>query len=382
MRARRASHARRPYSRPAVQFLAFAPLLVLIVAFASHPLGMRDADATAARSAGWGAGADSAPARRVLSPAARSASTVGHPPMVLRAAETAAVGVLPGGAGPSVATAGAEQTRSVAVQQQLPIFYEHRVVEGETVSGIAAAYGVSTDFIVWNNIDILDDADMLAPGVVLQVPSVDGLIHSVRVDETVSEISARYDVEIAAIVGFAANGLAGDPDNLREGTLILVPGARPIPVAQPAPASAPEQAAESAAEPPAAAPVPAAPPQPAGWLWPATGRITNTLGPRHPLGIDISMVVGTPIIATAGGQAVFVGGNACCSYGSHVILDHGDGYETLYAHLSRFAVSNGEWVAPGQVIGWSGNSGRSTGPHLHFELRRSGVHLDPLSYLP
>ena len=355
---------------------------MLIVAFASHPLGMRDADATAARSAGRGSAAESAAALRVLSPAARSSSNVDHPQMAFPAAETAAAGTLPGGAGPSVATAGAEQTRSAAVQQELPIFYEHRVVEGETVSGIAAAYGVSTDSIVWNNIDILDDADMLAPGVVLQVPSVDGLIHSVRVDETVSGIAARYDVEVAAIVGFAANGLAGDPDNLREGSLILVPGARPIPVASPPPASAPEQAPDSAAEPPAATPVPAAPPQPAGWLWPATGRITNTLGPRHPLGIDISMVVGTPIISAAGGQAVFVGGNPCCSYGSHVILDHGDGYETLYAHLSRFAVSNGEWVAPGQVIGWSGSTGRSTGPHLHFEIRRSGAHLDPLGYLP
>lgn len=341
---------------------------------------MRGSDASAAPSAGRGPAAEGTPAPRVLSLAAGSPAGADLP-TASRASETAVTPTLPGGAGPSVAAAAPEQTRSAAVQQELPIFYEHRVVEGETVSGIAAAYGVSTGSIVWNNIDILDDADLLTVGVVLQVPSVDGLIHSVRVDETVSGIAALYDIEIAAIVGFPANGLAGDPDNLREGSLILLPGARPIPVAPPPAESTPEPAPDASTE-PAAAPAPAAPPQPAGWLWPATGRITNTFSPRHPLGIDISMVVGTPIIAAAGGQAVFVGGNPCCSYGSHVILDHGDGYETLYAHLSRFAVANGEWVAPGQVIGWSGSSGRSTGPHLHFEIRRNDAHRDPLSYLP
>jgi murein DD-endopeptidase MepM/ murein hydrolase activator NlpD len=292
-----------------------------------------------------------------------------------------------------------------ATQQELPIFFEHEVQAGETVSSIAQDYGISPDHIVWNNIDILDDADALAIGTVLQVPSVEGMIHAVRVGETVSEIAERYDAEIAAIVEFAANGFAGNADNVQEGSLILVPGGRYVPPPPPQVEPAPEATPEATAEPETADPEPAAPlpspepestPEPApeadaetpsvpagqaGWLWPATGRITNLFGPRHPLGIDISMVVGTPIAAASAGQAVFVGGNPCCSYGSHIIIDHGDGRETLYAHLDRFAVGNGEWVEAGQVIGWSGSSGRSTGPHLHFEVRHNGAHENPMDYL-
>jgi murein DD-endopeptidase MepM/ murein hydrolase activator NlpD len=94
------------------------------------------------------------------------------------------------------------------------------------------------------------------------------------------------------------------------------------------------------------------------------------------------MVVGTPIAAAMPGQVVFVGGSPCCSYGYHVIIEHADGYETLYAHLSNVWVGTGQWVSGGEIIGLSGNTGYSTGPHLHFEIRRNGVKRDPLAFLP
>ena len=288
-----------------------------------------------------------------------------------------------------------EDEEAEAEEEDPPIFREHEVQAGETVSEIAERYGVGTDHILWNNIDILVDADSLSVGTVLQVPSVAGIIHSVRLGETVSGIAEHYDASIADIVDFTANGFEGDPDNLPEGSLILVPGGR---MPEPPPVEEPEQPEEPAPPAPTSTPAPSAPSQPTPraeptpppvsptapgqWVWPARGRITNLFSARHPLGIDISMVVGTRLAASAPGQVVFVGGNPCCSYGYHVIIRHENGYESLYAHLSRFNVQVGQRVGAGDLIGWSGNTGRSTGPHLHFEIRRNGRHQDPMRYLP
>jgi murein DD-endopeptidase MepM/ murein hydrolase activator NlpD len=112
------------------------------------------------------------------------------------------------------------------------------------------------------------------------------------------------------------------------------------------------------------------------------GLLTSPFGPAHPLGIDIAIPTGTPIVAAASGTITFVGGNPCCSYGYHVIVDNGAGYETMYAHLSSFTVAKGDRIVAGQRIGFSGTTGNSTGPHLHFELHRNGVVQDPMQYLP
>ena len=111
------------------------------------------------------------------------------------------------------------------------------------------------------------------------------------------------------------------------------------------------------------------------------GPITSYFGPSHPRGIDIG-VSHVPVRAAAAGEVVFAGGDPCCSYGYYVVIRHSDGYETLYAHLSRFDVTSGQRVERGQVLGISGNTGLSTGPHLHFELRRNGNVLNPLLFLP
>ena len=90
---------------------------------------------------------------------------------------------------------------------------------------------------------------------------------------------------------------------------------------------------------------------------------------------------GAPILAAASGQVVLAAWDNY-GYGNHVIISHPDGSQTLYAHLSSFAVAKGDRVAAGQRIGFSGTTGNSTGPHLHFELHRNGVVQDPMQYLP
>ena len=259
----------------------------------------------------------------------------------------------------------------------LPLFWRYEIREGDSVLEIAQRFGIGSQYIVWNNIDILPDRDLLTIGQQLQIPSVEGIIHDVRLDETLIEIANLYEAEVDDIVGFAANGLS-DPDMLREGSTILVPGGRVV------------QPAAAAIRPPSPAepPVPAAPAVDpgevslAGFVWPVLGVITSYYGPWHPLGIDVSAPVGTPIVAAARGQVVFAGGNACCSYGLHVEIKHDQTYLSLYAHLDTFAVGLGDFVEQGQIIGYGGLTGRTTGPHLHFEIRRHGVHQDPLLYLP
>jgi murein DD-endopeptidase MepM/ murein hydrolase activator NlpD len=123
-------------------------------------------------------------------------------------------------------------------------------------------------------------------------------------------------------------------------------------------------------------------------MWPIEGRVASSFGERldpfngegaFHAGIDIDAPMGTPVRATADGDVVRAGMGA--GYGRVVELDHGHGLSTLYGHLSGFAVSPGEHVTRGQVIGYVGESGRATGPHLHYEVRVHNVPVNPHKYL-
>ncbi len=294
-------------------------------------------------------------------------------------------------------------------ERQLPIFYRYEIQQNDTVIGIALRFGIDADYIMWNNIDILPDADLLTPGQMLQIPSVGGIIHDVRLHETLIEIAETYEADINEIVAFAANNLT-DVNAVREGSTILVPGGRiiapppppppprtptPTPPSTRTPTPTPQPASVVAT--PTPSPTPTQTPAPAvatptptvtgstyGFIWPAGGQsqMTSWFRPSHPLGIDIGMPRGTPVVASAAGQVTFVGGHPCCSYGYHVIIKHDQTFTTRYGHFSRFAVSLGEWVEQGDLIGYSGSTGASTGPHLHFEIRRNGTPQNPLNFLP
>ncbi len=140
----------------------------------------------------------------------------------------------------------------------------------------------------------------------------------------------------------------------------------------------------SPAVPKASAAVAAAPrSSSSGFIWPIGGVVTSEYGPRwgsfHP-GIDIAGPNGGAIVAARKGVVIYAAFNDG-GYGNYVIIDHGDGFVTAYAHQSRLAVSRGETVAQGQVIGYEGSTGFSTGPHLHFEVRADGAAKDPRDYV-
>ncbi len=126
-----------------------------------------------------------------------------------------------------------------------------------------------------------------------------------------------------------------------------------------------------------------------GWAWPTSGGVASGFGPRlHPIlgyyrmhsGMDIGGAQGQAIWAAHDGVVSLAGWNG--GYGNTVIVGHGDATTTLYAHMSAFAVGPGDYVVAGQVIGYVGSTGLSTGPHLHFEVRINGAPVDPAPYLP
>ncbi|MEO5680107.1 MAG: M23 family metallopeptidase [Acidimicrobiales bacterium] len=151
------------------------------------------------------------------------------------------------------------------------------------------------------------------------------------------------------------------------------------------------QAATPPPDPPVAPPAPgqpaAGPPRggvsSSGFIWPVLGRLSSPFGARwgrmHQ-GQDIADPTGTPIKAPKAGRVIKAGGAG--GYGNLTLLDHGGGIVTAYGHQSRFAVNEGDQVAQGQVIGYVGSTGHSTGPHLHFEVRVNGVARNPIPYLP
>jgi murein DD-endopeptidase MepM/ murein hydrolase activator NlpD len=267
----------------------------------------------------------------------------------------------------------AQRNASVSVEiitarepERVPLYYRYEVQQGDTMTSIAERFGVASRYIGWNNADLIIDADVLAVGNMLQVPSVPGIIHGVRAGETLTEIAIQYDAKVSEIIGFAANGLS-DPNQLREGALILVVGGKrlppPAPSLRPSPTFVDREASQF------------------GFIWPVVDEVTSWFTPHHPLGIDINApYVG--VAASAGGKVVFVGGDPSVSYGLYIEVDHGGGYQTLYAHMSSIHVEIGQWVETGQILGISGSTGRSTGPHLHFELKRNGITQNPLTFLP
>ena len=370
-----------------------AALLAVVIAGGFFPTTVPVAPATPSLSAGafsFTSLASAAPAQTA------TALEAGPIPLTVLDVEPAEETLLASPAGAST-DGGLVQSNELAIRQgfeETPVetrrepetvllYYRHEVQEGETLDGIAARYGVDREHILWNNIDVIDDENLLTVGQVLQVPSVAGIIHSVRLGETVSDIATLYDANVEDIINFPANNL-GDPNMLVENSTILVPGGRLLPVAAPSlrpDVAAPEVPATDPAPQVAAAPDVVPDPSTTGFIWPVVDLITSYFGPAHPLGIDINAPY-VPVYAAADGQVVFAGGDPCCSYGLYVEIRHEGGYETRYAHFSSINVGLGEWVTQGQLIGVSGETGRSTGPHLHFELRRNGLIDDPLAFLP
>jgi len=243
------------------------------------------------------------------------------------------------------------------------IIYE--VQEGDTVSSIADKYGVSAETIRWQN-DLSGDKIKISQ--TLEILPVAGLAHKVRKGDTVYSIAKKYDIEAQQIVNYPFNTFANDETfELAIGQALMVPDGV-MPKAQAAPRIrqlTPDAGTVIAS---------------GNFAWPSSGRITQRFVWYHK-GLDIANKSSPPILAADSGTVVVAGWVDGYGYGNRVVIDHGNGYRTLYAHLSRIYVTPGQTVNRGDSIGAMGCTGRCTGTHLHFEVIRNGVHINPLSVL-
>lgn len=256
---------------------------------------------------------------------------------------------------------------------------------GDTVSSIAAAYGVSVGTILDNN-PTIHAPDLITVGQEILVPLRDGILHKVGYGETVASIVAQYDnVTVDAVVSFRANNIT-DPSSLETGRYILLPGATRKPPPPPPPAPAPSRPSTGGGgggnfTPPPSGGGRFAPPL-AAWRGVSDPFGTPRGAGRIHEGIDLDLwgMPNSPIFASCSGTVVRTEWWTY-SYGYHIVIDCGDGWTTLYAHLSRIDVSVGQYVAQGAVIGLSGLTGYTTGEHLHFEIRYNGAPVDPELYI-
>lgn len=261
------------------------------------------------------------------------------------------------------AVALAADGKAQGTQDRGVLMIEYKVQKGDTLSGIAKKFDVSVDTILRSN--RITNPNKISAGQVLRFPSLDGVFYEVKPGDSLWEIAKRYKVTVSAIVD--ANDLA-DPGKIKPKDVIFLPGAESPSNSRQALASRSATGRTSAAG--------------IQLAWPVNGRITSDYGERWGRmhnGLDIAAPTGTSIRAAASGTVVSAGWAG--TYGKLVIIDHGNGLRTYYGHCSSILVSEGERVKAGQVIAKVGSTGRSTGPHLHLEVRINGRPADPEKYL-
>lgn len=277
----------------------------------------------------------------------------------IQAAGTGAAGNIPGRDEPEGNSPEQGALASgISHRGKLPLVVTHTVQPGETLWDIAQRYNIDIDTIVAAN--EITNPERLTVGEDLKILTVKGALHTVQKGESLWEIARIYRASTQEIID--ANHLQ-NPSSLRVGQELVIPGAQSYAARRYRLVSRSGQLQRA-------------------FSWPVRGPISSPFGPRwgrmHE-GLDIAVVTGTPVRAAADGRVTWSGYRG--SYGKLVIIDHGYGIETRYAHNSRLVVRRGSRVKRGQVIAYSGNTGRSTGPHLHFEIRYRGKPVDPQKYL-
>ena len=237
---------------------------------------------------------------------------------------------------------------------------EYIIEEGDNLTTISRKIGANLDTLV--SVNKITNANRLRPGQKIVVPNRNGLLYTIKKDESIEEIAERYDVSLNRVLAF---NKISDPSNIEVGDDIFLPGAK---------YTLDERIDKF------------------GQMFsiPTTiTRISSVFGYRvHPItgvrtkhmGVDIPGRLNTPVYAARKGKVIFAGYSG--GYGNLVIVRHDKGYTTYYGHLNSITTKAGATVGVGVMIGRMGSTGRSTGSHLHFEVRRNGVALNPADFIP
>lgn len=246
-----------------------------------------------------------------------------------------------------------EPPPTAAVQSSQQPIQKYTVVAGDTLSGIAQQHGIDLDTLMAANPGI---SDLIHPGDQLDIVANKGVIYQVNTGDTLWDIAHTYGIRVEEIK--SAN--SKQDDHLAVGEKLFIPGAR-------------WARAETAV---ARATV-------SRFIWPTRGEVSSPFGwrwGRLHAGVDLANDIGTHVMAARAGRVIWAGWRG--GYGYTVMLDHGGGYVSLYGHLDDYFVERGQYVRAGQRIASMGNTGNSTGPHLHFEIQKDGEAVDPMGLLP
>ena len=233
----------------------------------------------------------------------------------------------------------------------------YTVRSGDSVEAISKRFVLSLDAIIASN--DLRNVRQLKAGQKIRIPNMDGIPYKVKNGDSYVKIAQSFGVPLEAILD--ANDIQSDAINV--GAVLFIPGARMD-------KNALRQALGEL------------------FIWPISGRITSGFGWRNdPFsgvrsyhnGVDISASTGTAVKTSADGKVSATGQNRI--FGYFVVVSHADGYETMYAHLSKILVKTGSYVNQGAIIGLVGSTGQSTGPHLHFAVYKNKRYISPLEVL-
>lgn len=259
---------------------------------------------------------------------------------------------------------------------------DYTVQPGDSVFSIAKSYNIKPETLLWANYDILQDSpDSLRVGQVLKVPPTDGVYYQWQDKDTLEAVAKTFSASVDDIINWPGNNIDLANPDIKAGTYVMVPGGHRAFVTWIIPTIA--RGASGTASVGSTTCTGNYPVGSGAFVWPAVNHYLsgNDYSPAH-LGIDIAAGEGAPIFAADSGVVTLAATGWDHGYGNVIMIDHGNGYVTLYAHLSQIKVSTCEGVGRGQEIGLAGDTGNAFGAHLHFEVRLNGGFVDPWYVLP
>jgi murein DD-endopeptidase MepM/ murein hydrolase activator NlpD len=261
-----------------------------------------------------------------------------------------------------------------------PVNYE--VVSGDAVFSIAKKFNISPETLLWSNYDVLqDNPHSLSIGQTLVIPPTNGILYEWQEGDTLDKLAGDFKASVDDILSWSGNKLDFTNPEIDPGEIVMIPGGEREFQQWVVPTYAVGRSGTNATL-PGGCEVTGGAWGSGYFTWPADNHYLsgNDFWSGH-LAIDIATASGALIYAADSGVVVFAGWDSH-GYGNVVMIDHQNGYHTLYAHLNSYSVSCGSSVYQGNVIGYAGSTGNSTGPHLHFEIRYLGGFINPWTVLP
>ncbi len=255
------------------------------------------------------------------------------------------------------------------------------MARGDSIFGIAKDNNIKPETVLWANYETLNDSpDSLRIGQVLNVPPVDGVFYQWQEGDTLEGVAADFEASTDDILTWPGNNLDLSNPVVEIGQYVLIPGGERefqqwiIPTIARGSSGTAGIGSKSCGGGAVGG---------GGFIWPAGNHFLsgNDYWSGH-LGIDIAGAEGSPVYAADTGVVTMASGGWNGGYGNVVMIDHGNGYATVYAHLNSINVGVCQSVGAGQTIGSIGNTGNSFGAHLHFEVREGGGFVNPWYVLP